>query len=94
MWNKLRNNQLGTKFKRQYSIGPYIVDFYSSDQKLVIELDGGQHQRLEEREYDDYRSRYFQSLGQTVIRIKNSELDTDLTGVLEKIKYHISPLLR
>jgi very-short-patch-repair endonuclease len=46
LWEKLRNKKLGLKFKRQYSIGPYIVDFYCSATKIAIEVDGGVTARL------------------------------------------------
>lgn len=92
LWKMIRNNQLGVKFKRQYSIGPYIVDFYSSEKKLILELDGGQHQKLDIKEYDYYRTKYFQSLGQTVLRFKNSEVETEIDKVLDKISNYISAL--
>ncbi|MGC9237589.1 MAG: endonuclease domain-containing protein, partial [Thiomonas sp.] len=43
LWNRLRNQQLGVKFRRQAPIGPYIVDFLCPQARLIIELDGGQH---------------------------------------------------
>ena len=49
VWSKLRNNQLGYKFKRQYPIEPYIVDFFCLEQKIIIELDGGQHTEEQDR---------------------------------------------
>ncbi|MDO8637157.1 MAG: endonuclease domain-containing protein, partial [Dehalococcoidia bacterium] len=48
MWNRLRNLQMnGSKFRRQHPIGDYIVDFVSLDKKLIIEIDGGQHNEAE-----------------------------------------------
>ena len=43
LWYRLKNNQLGYKFRRQHSIGNFIADFYCAEKKLVIELDGSQH---------------------------------------------------
>jgi very-short-patch-repair endonuclease len=43
LWSRLRRNQLGSKFRRQHSIGKYIVDFYCPENKLIVEIDGGQH---------------------------------------------------
>ena len=48
LWFFLRKSNLGIKFRRQYPIGPYIVDFCSLEKRLVIELDGGQHQQERE----------------------------------------------
>jgi very-short-patch-repair endonuclease len=56
LWSKLRNNQLGFKIKRQYSVGPYVLDFYCSLKKLAIEIDGSQH--IKDKEYDIERSDY------------------------------------
>jgi very-short-patch-repair endonuclease len=58
LWDKLRRKSLGHKFSRQYSAGPYILDFYCSDKRLAIELDGFQH--LENKDYDIYRDEYLE----------------------------------
>jgi len=52
LWSKLKHSQLGFKFRRQHSIGGYIVDFYCPSKKLVIEIDGPAHLLKENREYD------------------------------------------
>ena len=74
LWNKLRNNQLGYKFRRQYGIGRYIVDFYCPKLKLVIEIDGATHSTEEEEERDEERQKYFESLGLTVKRYLNVDI--------------------
>lgn len=84
LWCKLKNNQLGYKFRRQHSIGHFITDFYCAEKKLVIELDGGQH--LDNQEYDQERSEYFESLNIRVIRFWNDELNTNIDGVVMKIE--------
>jgi len=62
LWTKVRNKQFfGMKFFRQYSIGSYILDFYCPTVKLAIELDGGQHNQNDNREYDSARSEYLKS---------------------------------
>ena len=86
LWENLRNKRNGFKFRRQHSIGPYIVDFYSAEQKLVIEIDGSQHKETEANLYDTDRTKYLNSLGITVIRFWNSEVDTNLPKVLNDIK--------
>ena len=56
-WSRVRNKLfLGLKFFRQYSMGPYILDFYCPEKKLAVEVDGGQHNLTDGREYDAERS--------------------------------------
>ena len=83
LWAKLRRTQLGFKFKRQHSIGPYILDFYCPDKKLAIELDGSQH--LQNKEYDRERTDYLSVLEIRVIRFWNIEVNVNIEGVLQKI---------
>ena len=79
----LRNYPL--KFYRQRPIGKYIVDFYCTKLKLVIEIDGSQHYTDEAIKYDKLRTEYINSLGFTVIRFTNSEIDENFDTVCEKI---------
>ncbi len=83
LWMYLRGNKLGFKFKRQFSIGPYILDFYSPKNKLAIELDGFQH--IDNKEYDKERSKYLSVLGIRVIRFWNSEIDVNIDSIIIKI---------
>ena len=84
LWSKLRNNQLGFKFKRQYSVGPYVLDFYCPIKKLAIEIDGSQH--IENKDYDFERSKYLSEMfGIKLIRFWNNEINTNIDGVILKI---------
>ena len=84
LWYNLRSRQLaGAKFRRQHPIGPYYVDFVSLKQKLVIEVDGGQHTTNEEA--DRKRTDFLNSKGYTVLRFWNHEVLTDTDAVLERI---------
>ena len=85
LWSRLRREQLGFKFRRQHSIGGYIADFYCPTKKLVIEIDGSQHFKKEAREYDNVRSDYFKGLDIKVLRFTNSEINTNIKGVIQKI---------
>lgn len=86
IWNLLRNRQLfGYKFKRQYPIGNYIVDFVCRERKLIIEIDGGQHNTSKNIEYDSQRSEFLQSRGFTVIRFWNNDIDNNIEGVYKEI---------
>lgn len=95
LWNELRNNQLGEKFKRQYSIMNYVVDFYCHKAKLAIEIDGDIHKLFSSQIYDKYRTEYLKSLGIRESGFNNSEIQQDISKVLYKIKTHIpSPKIR
>jgi very-short-patch-repair endonuclease len=83
LWYKIWNDKLGYKFRRQHSIGNFIADFFCPEKRLIIELDGGQH--LDNVEADQERTNYFESLGIKVIRFWNSEIESNLNGVLMKI---------
>ena len=84
LWNHLRSRQVANcKFRRQYSIEQYIVDFICLTQKLIIELDGGQHN--EANDYDTTRTKFLTAKGFTVIRFWNNEVFDETEAVLEKI---------
>lgn len=86
LWQFLRGNQTGMKFRRQAGIGPYIVDFYCPKQKLVIELDGSVHNSAHAKEYDQIRTEYLQTLDIRVLRFTNDRIDSDIHGVLHEIQ--------
>ena len=86
LWNALRNGKLnGLKFKRQHSIGNYVVDFYCYKLRLIIELDGGVHLIEYQKEKDHYRDQNLQAMNYTIQRYKNEEIENYLDKVLEKI---------
>lgn len=84
LWFYLKNKNLGSKFRRQHSIGPYVADFYCKEKKLIIELDGSQH--VKSKEYDKERDNYLKILGIKVLRFWNNEIDKNIEEVLIKIK--------
>ncbi len=69
LWSKIRNNKLGCKFKRQHSIGGYILDFYCPESRLIIEIDGASHNPKEAKGYDKNRDEYFKELSYKTIRL-------------------------
>ena len=73
------------KFKRQYPIGNYIVDFICKEKWLIIELDGGQHNKPDNISYDEERTNYLNSRGYRVLRFWNTDIDKNLKGVYEII---------
>ena len=88
---ELRNNQLaGRKFRRQHSVGNYILDFYCPEERLAIELDGGHHEHDEQKEHDQKRTEFLNNLKITVIRFKNTDVlfyrDNVVKKIIEKFK--------
>ena len=86
IWYYIRNQQLGIRFRRQVSIGNYIVDFYCPIQALVVEIDGDSHFSDNARTYDRDRTAYFKKLGLRVLRFTNLEVMQNIEGVILKIK--------
>jgi very-short-patch-repair endonuclease len=85
LWSSLRARQMeGAKFRRQQPLENYIVDFVSFENRIVIELDGGQH--AEDRVKDKERDMYLKDRGFSVLRFWNSEVFENLEGVLETIR--------
>jgi very-short-patch-repair endonuclease len=92
LWAHLRNKQFyGMKFFRQYSIGPYILDFYCPTLKLAVELDGGQHNQFEGKQYDAACSEYLESQGIDVTRFWDHEVLVDTESVLSELGLKVTP---
>ena len=84
LWQKLRARRLcGLKFRRQHPLGPYIVDFYCSEKRLVIEVDGPIHNNLEKK--DNERAQMLEQHNYQVIRFTNEQIQSDLQWVLVEI---------
>ena len=89
LWTFLKSKQLeGRKFRRQHSVGPYIVDFYCPSECLVLELDGEVHNNHMRIDYDENRQKYLENIGLKVLRFENRQIFTDIDNVLECIKIH------
>jgi very-short-patch-repair endonuclease len=82
LWRILRDYGTKIKFRRQYPIGPYIVDFYSPELGLVIEVDGDTHAGDEAVRHDTEREDFLREQGLRIKRYMNSEVMSDLDGVL------------
>jgi very-short-patch-repair endonuclease len=84
LWSRLRQRQLhGYKFRRQMPIGSYIADFACLEARLMIELDGSQHQ--EQRGYDQQRDDWLQQQGFQILRFWNNDVFNNIEGVLTVI---------
>ncbi|MFM9890423.1 MAG: endonuclease domain-containing protein [Rickettsiales bacterium] len=82
LWNRLKANQLGAKFRRQQPIGSYIVDFMCAEARLIVELDGSQHV---DSTTDTARDAFLTRAGYRVLRFWNNDVDTNIEGVLSQI---------
>jgi len=90
LWLVLRNRQLsGAKFRRQISIGKYILDFYSPEYKLGIEADGGQHYEDEGRRKDKLRTSELSQVGVQILRFSDREILNNIEGVYQIIQESI-----
>jgi very-short-patch-repair endonuclease len=87
LWQKLKRDQLGFPCRRQTSIAKYVVDFVFPARRLIIELDGVQHE--EQQEYDNERDALLASLGYRVIRFQNHEVIQGIDKVLERISQEL-----
>ena len=92
LWQAISGKKLnGLKFRRQFPIERYIVDFYNHDNRLILEIDGSIHDTT--KEYDENREAYLLACGYKVIRFTNFEIDHNIESVLRKIlEFSQSPL--
>lgn len=92
LWSRLKGKQLGYKFRRQHSIGNYIVDFCCPERCLIVEIDGSQHGEKDAERYDQERTNYLQHFGFRVLRFWNNEINVNLEGVLDEILRELNRL--
>ena len=94
LWSRLRGRQLnGFKFRRQHPIGPFFVDFFCPEAKLIIEIDGSQHGDQLAR--DNSRTEFLCDAGYEVLRIWNHEISAEIDAVMQRIadalEHHARP---
>ena len=86
MWTQIKGRKInGRKWRRQFSVGPFILDFYCPALKLGIELDGAQHFAPGGFEADDARTNYLREQGIRIIRFENKDVRYSLESVIETI---------
>jgi very-short-patch-repair endonuclease len=85
-WERIRNNRLGVKFRRQHPIGVFIIDFYAPKIKLAIELDGFSHKTKDGKKYDEIRTEFLNTKDIKVLRFWNNEIVNNLENVINQIK--------
>ena len=91
LWSKLKSKQLdGQKFRRQYSIDQYILDFYCPQAKLGIEVDGPSHFMKSNIRRDEKRTLHMETYGIQILRFTNDEIYENLDGVLNCIFHRLT----
>jgi len=86
LWSRLQRKQLwGYKFRRQFSVGSYVIDFYCPELKVAIEIDGASHFKEGVEEYDHNRQESIEKLGISFLRFTNNDIYKNLIGVLQAI---------
>jgi len=87
LWSRLRDRRFGRfKFRRQHPVGRYVVDFVCLEAKIVIEVDGGQHNESGKKMEDRKRDEWLAGEGYRVLRFWANEIFENLDGVLERIR--------
>ena len=89
LWQRLRGEQLGVKFRRQHPFENYVLDFVCLDRRLVIEVDGSQH--VDEKEHDDMRNERLCAAGFQVLRFWNNEVLNETDAVVQSIWNALNP---
>ena len=83
LWSRLRQEQLGVKFRRQHPLGTYVLDFVCLNPKLVVEVDGSQH--LQQAVYDERRTAWLETQGYAVLRFWAYEVLSETDAVVSSI---------
>jgi len=94
LWQQLRGQKLGVKFRRSHAVGPYVADFYCSAHRLAVEVDGQAHERGRQSEYDAERDVFFRENGHDVLRVAARDVLSNLEGVIELILSRVATPLR
>ncbi|MFN0159315.1 MAG: endonuclease domain-containing protein [Bacteroidota bacterium] len=90
LWSHLRRRQiLGVKFRRQYSVGAYVLDFYCPELKLAIEVDGKSHESTSAQRNDLERQTYLERFGIRFLRFRNDEVEYQTGNVIAAIRNDI-----
>jgi very-short-patch-repair endonuclease len=93
LWQQLRKRPGGLKFRRQHPSGSYVLDFYCSDARLAIEIDGKAHDRLDRPSRDAARDGWFEAAGIATLRLPASEVLSDAIAIADAIARHATARL-
>ncbi len=92
LWECLRNKKLGFKFRRQHIVDEFIADFICIEKNLIVEVDGGHHTTVEQKEADDLRTQILNEIGFKVIRFTNEQVLGDIDNVINYIEKTLKSL--
>jgi len=93
VWSKLKGKQVAScKFRRQYSVGAFVIDFYCPELKLAIEIDGETHFQDGAEAYDQARQQFIEKFGIQFLRFTNQQVYENLEGVIEVIAQMVQSL--
>jgi very-short-patch-repair endonuclease len=92
LWSKLKGKGLDYKFRRQYSVEKFVMDFYCPRLKLAIEVDGNSHFVEDAENRDTERQTIIETFGITFLRFTNKEIYENIEGVLDKIMKYMPKL--
>ena len=85
LWRALKGKQIdGLKFRRQFGLGPYVLDFYCPEIRLCIELDGDVHKSYEKSQYDEMRARFIENNNIKMLRFENDVVYKNMQGIIEE----------
>ena len=92
-WSKVANRAFqNLKFRKQHGIGPYVVDFYCAEKKLIVEIDGDSHATDRDIENDQERTKYLVGLSYEIVRYQNRDVINNVEGVFEDLARKINLL--
>ena len=89
LWQQLRGDKLGVKFRRQHPVDAYITDFIALHERLIVEVDGGYHNNDEQKKYDENRTQVLKEIGFNIISFTNDKVINNIQEVLKKIKQEL-----
>lgn len=90
LWERVRSNQLGHRFRRQHVIGRFVVDFSCPAARLVVEIDGSVHDPDDARNQDGWRTKQLEDLGYSVIRLSNHLVLNDTDEAIVQIRHAVA----
>lgn len=90
LWEYLKDNKLGVKFRRQHPINSFVLDFYCHKKRLSVELDGKHHFQKAQMEKDLNKTKYLKSVGISEIRFTNQEIKTNIFNVIRIIQEQLN----
>ena len=91
LWQAIRGQRLGARFRRQHPVGPYVLDFYCESARLAVEVDGVSHEHPDRIRHDARRTAWLNLLGITVYRIAARDVLGNLEGVLVSLMARALP---